>query len=760
MCLELKWSLRLCSFTKPCLWFQVFTIFLILYSIVAIPFILAFDPPSARPESEGALYWINRGIDGTFMVDVVLNFITAVDDDSGEVSVLITNLSEIRKRYARGWFVIDVFSCFPIDMVMDDDGVKSLQMVKSLKFFRLLKVFRLFRVLRIQRILSRLQHAFVVRHHVRHLVSDAAIILLLAHWCTCGFYGAGAASCTNLGSGDNIEDMDCERSWIHSAGITDSPIGRKYVATLYWTTTAITTVGFGDIAPSSGSEQLVAMIVMIIGACMTAFGVSHVVQLTDEMSADARTFRIKLDRMNMYMEQVKLPNTLRVEVREFLNQVSKKMKQRMLQREEGNLLSDLSVGLRAKLAHAINQHYVLQVPFFREIATTNAEFVSVLCMNMSSVYVSSGEDIVREGEWGDSMYFIVAGNVAIIMKEKSKVERDVDAIGECLVEPSTPDTPIDKISENVDEFKYVEKRLALLGDNDFFGERAVFAERQRRTATCRSVAFTEMRTLPRDAFIAASKDFPEIQSKIHALSEERLSARIRERSLQSDSQLNALAAMAADGKAKFEALTMKRRSDPPLPPKRIAPLTRAASDLHGQRQKMISMKAIAHVTRQASRLSQQLSGSTKANSASEEQKDDVANESKDEQDDGPSNAMKDLMSTTGLLETKPSGRQAKTTNLREAQELPVQAIPAFGGGVRQASSGRASDEAGTETTSFQIESRSPTNVHILPAPTASSRFASNTTTSRSQSFAAHDSGAIDAISDQLRSHGTLLEVRD
>jgi hypothetical protein len=35
-------------------------------------------------------------------------------------------------------------------MVMDDDGVKSLQMVKSLKFFRLLKVFRLFRVLRIQ----------------------------------------------------------------------------------------------------------------------------------------------------------------------------------------------------------------------------------------------------------------------------------------------------------------------------------------------------------------------------------------------------------------------------------------------------------------------------------------------------------------------------------------------------------------------------------------------------------------------------------
>ena len=131
--------------------------------------------------------------------------------------------------------------------------------------------------------------------------------------------------------------------------------------------TTLTTVGFGDIAPESGVEQFVAIVVMMIGFLLTAFGVSHVVQMTNEFSADTREFRLKLDRMNMYMDQVKLPNELRLEVREFLHQIGKKLKERSLQREEESLLSELSVGLRAKLAHAINHYYLSKVPFFSGI---------------------------------------------------------------------------------------------------------------------------------------------------------------------------------------------------------------------------------------------------------------------------------------------------------------------------------------------------------------------------------------------------------
>ena len=133
------------------------------------------------------------------------------------------------------------------------------------------------------------------------------IVVFSAHWFTCAFYGAGAANCERHGE----RDEECsDASWIKSAGIEGSSIGTKYLTTMYWTMMTLTTVGFGDISAQSGLEQFVAIVVMVTGAGMTAFGVSHVVQMTNEISAESRQFRLKLDRMNQYMEQCKFPRYL------------------------------------------------------------------------------------------------------------------------------------------------------------------------------------------------------------------------------------------------------------------------------------------------------------------------------------------------------------------------------------------------------------------------------------------------------------------
>lgn len=81
-------------------------------------------------------------------------------------------------------------------------------------------------------------------------------------------------------------------------------------------------------------------------------------------------------------------------------------------------------------------------------------------MGMSSIYVSAGEDILREGEWADAMYFIVSGSVEAAVKSNEDEEGTVGAGGK----PS-------------------EKRVAIFGDNEFFGERACLATPERRSAT-------------------------------------------------------------------------------------------------------------------------------------------------------------------------------------------------------------------------------------------------------------------------------------
>lgn len=44
----------------------------------------------------------------------------------------------------------------------------------------------------------------------------------------------------------------------------------QFIAAIYWATTTITTIGYGDITPTSTAERVVAMIVMLLGGCYTA----------------------------------------------------------------------------------------------------------------------------------------------------------------------------------------------------------------------------------------------------------------------------------------------------------------------------------------------------------------------------------------------------------------------------------------------------------------------------------------------------------
>ena len=188
---------------------------------------------------------------------------------------------------------------------------------------------------------------------------------------------------------------------------------------------------------------------MIVGASMFAFGVSHIVNLLSEISSRSRKFRIKLDRMNQYMEQNKLPTELRVEIRDFLHQIGRKMRERASIREEEELLSDLSFGLRAKLVLAINKHTLLQMPLFQH---ADDRFVSDIAMRMRSVYSSVGECVVTEGELATEMYFILSGVVEVVI--------------------------------NVDTDR--ETRVALLSDAHFFGEGAVMKVNERTKASSKT----------------------------------------------------------------------------------------------------------------------------------------------------------------------------------------------------------------------------------------------------------------------------------
>ena len=106
---------------------------------------------------------------------------------------------------------------------------------------------------------------------------------------------------------------------------------------------------------------------------------------------------------------------------------------------------------------------------------------------LGKVYLD-GETIVRQGDVGDCMYVIQAGQVEVLQEKNDK-----------------------------------EVRLAVLGEGDFFGEMALF-EREARSATVRALGEVRVLTVDKRTFLRMIHEDPSLAFRIV----QKMSQRIRE----------------------------------------------------------------------------------------------------------------------------------------------------------------------------------------------------------------------------------------
>lgn len=85
---------------------NVIMMLLIVFQSVTVPARIAF-------EDQTPFEWLVADyiMDGFFMIDIIVNFNTALINEKGE---LVTSRKTIASEYLRGWFWIDFASCAPI----------------------------------------------------------------------------------------------------------------------------------------------------------------------------------------------------------------------------------------------------------------------------------------------------------------------------------------------------------------------------------------------------------------------------------------------------------------------------------------------------------------------------------------------------------------------------------------------------------------------------------------------------------------------
>uniref|UniRef100_K3W9Y3 Cyclic nucleotide-binding domain-containing protein n=1 Tax=Globisporangium ultimum (strain ATCC 200006 / CBS 805.95 / DAOM BR144) TaxID=431595 RepID=K3W9Y3_GLOUD len=402
---------------------DLLSVLLISYNGIIIPFQIAFGSAIAA-----SVTWIDEFqhfVDAFFLTDIIITFLSAYEDN-GRIE---HRLNAIAAKYVKSWFAVDLISAFPIYLIQDEYS----RIPQLTRLFRLFRLLRLFRMLTIRRILN-----------------------------SCFFYLIGEGK---------------SNGWVATQGISDSGLYEKYVTAFYWSIMTMTTVGYGDIHPCTTSERIFAIVAMIIGAWIFAYGITNVVAMVANLNAAEAMFHLKMDELNDYMEARQLPVQLRFEIREFF--FNARMSTETKLSNEGKILTELSALLRSKIAFAINDSVLSKMPFFMG---ADHNFLMELALSMRMVCFPPMEEVILEGEIGEEMFFIFRGVVEIV-------------------------------KEGV--------QLGLLGQKQYFGEMAILNQNCLRTATVRTLCFCELRMLTREKFLIALTHFPAMKQRIAKIVDKR-----------------------------------------------------------------------------------------------------------------------------------------------------------------------------------------------------------------------------------------------
>lgn len=396
-----------------------------------------------------------------FTADIVVTFFTAITLDGEE----ITSRRKIAVRYLRSWFIVDFLAATPFDLLFAEGWLSELSnAARSLRLFspRYIRILLMVRMLRIYHVLPFLQRSNkkdLLNPGIVRLIFTVFIVLVIAHWIACGWIALGKF------------DPQADRA-------------TNYIRALYWTITTITTIGYGDITPTSNEQTLYTMFVQLIGAGMYGYIIGNLASLLANSDLARTQFRAKLEKVQTFLQYRDVPQDLQESIRTYYDYVWNNRRGF----DESAVLQDLPQSLKLQVALHLNREIIEKVPMFRGAPD---ELVRQIVLNLRPQLFTPGDYVFRKGELGDQMYFISRGKVEVVSEDGKTV-------------------------------------YATLGDGAFFGEIALLFSSE-RTASVRATEYCDLYTLDKRTFDTVLAKFPEVAEHVRSMADERRRRAISER---------------------------------------------------------------------------------------------------------------------------------------------------------------------------------------------------------------------------------------
>merc|ERR1740130_533885 len=120
---------------------------------------------------------------------MILCFRTAYVDDNGLTNTIP---SDIRKTYLKTWFIVDFFSTFPIDRIVEavvgSAASTQTRAIKLVRIVRLVRLLKLARLLKMGRLMKVFEEVIELSPIVTRCFKLGSRLLIMAHLLGCFWY--------------------------------------------------------------------------------------------------------------------------------------------------------------------------------------------------------------------------------------------------------------------------------------------------------------------------------------------------------------------------------------------------------------------------------------------------------------------------------------------------------------------------------------------------------------------------------------------
>ncbi|KAL9670742.1 hypothetical protein QQ045_008300 [Rhodiola kirilowii] len=374
---------------------------LVIYSAWTCPFQFSFLPYEHSP-----LFIIDNIVNVFFAIDIVLTFFVAYLDTTSYH--LLDDPRKIAIRYLSTWFIFDICSTMPLQtfsllFTNESNGVG----------FKALDMLRLWRLRRVSSLFARLEKDIRFNYFWTRCTKLISVTLFAVHCAGCFYYLIA----------DRFQDP--ERTWIGAAypNFKDQSLWNRYITSLYWSITTLTTTGYGDLHAENSTEMVFGIMYMLFNLGLTSYLIGNMTNLAVHWTSRTRNFRDTIQACSEFATRNHLPRRIQDQM---LSHICLRFKTEGLKQQ--NTLNGLPKAIRSSIAHYLFFPIMRDAQLFQGVSH---DFIFQLVPEVDAEYFPPREDVILQNEMPTDLYIVVSGEVIFGKAGAGESFGEIGVFGDC-----------------------------------------------------------------------------------------------------------------------------------------------------------------------------------------------------------------------------------------------------------------------------------------------------------------------------------------